>query len=300
MKAVVLKEYGDVDQLELREVPEPKVGAGEVKVRVVGASINPIDWKLRSGAAKGRMPLQLPAILGRDAAGEVVEIGAGVTSFAVGMRVLGLVMGAYAERVVAKVDAWAEVPASLDLADAAAIPLVGLTGSELTDATGVREGQVLLVTGALGGVGRAAVFTAKERGVRVWAGVRGSQKDEALKLGVNGVVALESSEDVARLPELDAIADTVSGPAVQAVLPKVKRGGTVGSVLGETAGAKERGLVVHAFSTHPDPKRLGELARAVAVGKLVFPIAKRFSLDQIREAQQFAEKGPGGKVLLRI
>src|SRR5207249_2786658 len=133
--------------------------------RVAGASINPIDWKLRTGAYQKYMPLELPAVLGRDVSGTVVAVGPGVTGFPVGARVLGLVNGGYAEIVVAPVEAWAPVPAKLDLADAGALPLVVLTGTQLAeDAAGVREGEVLLVTGATGGVGRAAVFAAQARG----------------------------------------------------------------------------------------------------------------------------------------
>jgi NADPH:quinone reductase-like Zn-dependent oxidoreductase len=300
MKAVVLTDYGDVDKLELRDVPEPKAGSGQIKVRVVGASINPIDWKLRSGTARARMPLELPAVLGRDASGEVVEVGQGVSAFLVGARVAGLVMGAYAEYVVAGEEAWAEVPAKLDLADAAAIPLVALTGSQLIDAVGPRAGDTVLVTGAVGGVGRAAVFTAKARGAKVWAGVRGNQRGEAEKLGVDGVVALDVADDLARLPRLDALADTVGGETTQRLLDRLKSGGTVGSVVGERPGAKDRGLVVRAFMAHPDRKRLTELIAAVADGKLTIPIAKRMPLAEIRDAQRLAEKGAGGKVILRL
>jgi NADPH:quinone reductase-like Zn-dependent oxidoreductase len=300
MKAVLLKEYGDVDQLELGEVPEPKVGPGEVMVRVVGASINPIDWKLRSGHAKAIMALQLPAILGRDASGEVVAVGAGV-SLRVGARVAGLAMGTYAERVVAKEEAWAEVPAALDLVDAAALPLVALTGGQLIDdGVKARAGDTVLVTGALGNVGRVAVFTAKARGAKVWAGVRGAQKDEAAKLGADGVVALDDSADLDRLPPLDALADTVGGETTQRLLARIKSGGTVGSVVGPPPGAKERGLVVRAVLAHPDPKRLAEIMRAVAEGKLTIPIARRVPLADVREAQRLAEKGAGGKVVLRV
>src|SRR5690242_13273014 len=101
MRAVVLNGYGDADQLQLREVRDPRPGAGEVLVRVAAASINPIDWKLRSGVMRAVRPLQFPAILGRDASGEVVEVGSGVATFAPGDQVLGLVWGAYAELVAA-------------------------------------------------------------------------------------------------------------------------------------------------------------------------------------------------------
>src|ERR1700677_4595679 len=131
MKAAVLVGFGGVDQLELREVPEPKTGPGEVKIRVVATSVNPIDWKLREGAKRPGLTLELPAILGRDASGEVLEVGSGVTRFRPGARVTGLVMGGYGERVVAKEEAWAEVPEAMSLSDVAALPLATLTGSQL-------------------------------------------------------------------------------------------------------------------------------------------------------------------------
>ena len=299
MKAIVLTAYGDVSKLEPRDLPDPTAGPNEIKVRMAGASINPIDWKLRSGAAAARIPLELPAVLGRDASGEVVEIGPGVTTFKVGDRVMGLVRSGYAELVVAPVDAWAEVPPKLNLVDAAALPLVLLTGTQLIEeAVNPREGDVVLVTGAVGSVGRAAVFVAKARGAKVWAGVRKAQRAEATKLGVEGVVALDDDADIDRLPQLDAIADTVGGETTRKLLERVKKGGTIGSVVGEPAGAKERGLVVRGFMAHPDAPRLAALGRAVAEGQLVIPIAKKFPLLEARQAQTFAEKGPGGKVVL--
>ena len=299
MKAVVLTAYGDVSNLRAEDLPDPHPGPNEVMIRMAGAGINPVDWKLRSGALRTMMPLDLPAVLGRDAAGVVVEVGPGVTTFKVGMRVMGLVMGAYAELVVAATEAWAEVPAGMDVVDAAALPLVLLTGTQLVEeATEVRPGDVVVVTGALGSVGRAAVFAAKARGAKVWAGVRRAQMSEAASLGADGVVALDDDAAVDALPALDCIADTVGGSAIARVLDKVHPGGRIGSVVGEPAGAKARGLVVHAMLTHPDGKRLGELARAVAEGRLVIPIAKRMPLAQAREAQTLAEHHAGGKIIL--
>jgi NADPH:quinone reductase-like Zn-dependent oxidoreductase len=301
MRAAVLVGFGGVEQLELREVAEPKTGAGQLKVKVAGASINPIDWKMREGAKRPGVNLELPAILGRDAAGEVVEIGAGVTRFHVGARVTGLVWGAYADRVVADENAWAAVPDKLDLVDAAAIPLVTLTGGELVD-EGVRPkaGDTVLVTGALGSVGRVAVFVAKSRGAKVWAGVRRAQVEAAAALGVEGVVALEDESDCRRLPILDGIADTVGGPTLVRLVEKIRRGGALGSVVGEPPEARERGLEVRHVWAKPDPERLAWMVRAVVEGDLVIPVAKRFPLSEIRAAHELAQKGAGGKVLLRL
>lgn len=282
-------------------MPEPKLGPGEVKIRNVATSINPIDWKLREGAKRPGMTLELPAILGRDAAGVVIEVGAGVTRIRVGAKVAGPVTGGYAERVVANEVAWAEVPDSMDLADAAAAPTAALTGAELGDAAiRARPGDLVLVTGALGSVGRTAVYAAKARGAHVWAGVRSSQKTAAAALAVEGIVALDDERVLDQLPMLDSIADTVGAATTQKLLDKVRRGGCVATALDEPAGARERGIEVRKVWTRPDAERLAALLRAIAAGTLVIPIAKRFPLDRIREAQQLAQHGAGGKVVVEI
>ncbi|MCP3168537.1 NADP-dependent oxidoreductase [Myxococcus qinghaiensis] len=299
MKAVVLKAYGDVENLVVQEMPEPKVGPGEVKVRVTAASINPVDWKIRRGDMKDAMPMTFPAILGRDVSGEVVEVGQGVKDFKQGDRVMGVVSSGYAQTVVAPVDVWAKVPDALELKDAAALPLVTLTGVQLIEEQmKVAKGATVLITGAVGAVGRAALFAAKARGAKVWAGVRTTQLEEARKLGADGVVALDDPKDVAKLPTLDAVADTVGGEAVAVVLDKVKRGGIVGSVVGPPKGAKEKGLEVRSFHSHPDGRRLAQLGESVAKGELFIPIGKTFKMDEAKEAQKHAEKGGSGKVLL--
>lgn len=299
MKAVVLIAYGDVNNLEMRDLPEPSAAANEIKVRMAGASINPVDWKLRSGSLQSMMPLALPAVLGRDASGEVASVGPGVTRFKVGDRVMGLVVGAYAEFVVAPEDAWVAVPAKLDLVDAAALPLVLLTGAQLIDeAVQPRPGDIVLVTGAVGSVGRVAVFVAKARGAKVWAGVRANQRTAAAMLAADGVVALDDDAEIAGLPRLDAIADTIGGPTLAKLFGKLKAGGTIGSVVGEPAGAVSRGFIVRGEMTHPDTERLASLASAVADGKLDIPIARRIPLSRVREAQTLAERHAGGKVIL--
>ncbi|MES1210524.1 MAG: zinc-binding dehydrogenase, partial [Pseudomonadota bacterium] len=161
-----------------------------------------------------------------------------------------------------------------------------------------RPGETILVTGATGGVGRATVFAAKARGAKVLAGVRAKYRTEAESLGADGVAIIDDDAAIAKLPTLDGIADTVSGETIQKLLAKLKPGGKVGSVLGEPAGAKEKGFVVKAFMTHADTKRLGELAQAVADGKLQIPIARRFPLAEAAAAHEAAERGVNGKILL--
>ena len=291
--------YGSADTLKLADIEEPDAGPGELKVRVATAGINTVDWKLRSGSLRAKEPLALPTVLGRDVAGEVVAVGEGVTEFAPGDRVMGLVQHGYAEYVVAPVSAWARLPPTLPFVTAGALPLVGLTGRELAeDVVDANPGQFVLVTGALGGVGRIAVHASKRRGAIVFAGVRASQRDAAEELDVQRVVALDDPKDVARLPGLDAIADTVDGDALDAVLDKVRPGGVVGSVVGVPLRAKERRLRVRTLLAHADPVRLAELGRDAAAGAFRLPIDWSFPLAEAPNAHRLAEAHGVGKVIL--
>ena len=301
MRAAVLTRYGDVDGLEVRDVPEPRVGPGKVKVRIAASSLNALDVKLLSGALQKWFRLDLPAILGFDASGEVVELGSGVPGFRVGDKVLGQIRHGQAEIALASPEQIAKVPPGLSVIDAAALPVVALTGTQLLEeAVAPAPGDVVLITGALGSVGRYAVHAARQRKVRVIAGVRKRQLGEATALGAERVVALDDPDAVAGLPQLQGIADTVGGETVAALLPKLAPGGRLGSVVGEPPGAKERGIQVRAMQTHADPARLAQLAEEVASGTVVVPIAERFPLAQVREAFQAVQGGAGGKVLLTL
>ncbi len=293
MKAVQLLAYGGTDQLVFRDVPDPQPGPGEVLVRVWATSINPIDWKLRSGEMRGRWPLQLPTILGRDVAGEVVGSE---------RRVLGLIDGGYAELLTAREDELADWPDGLAPEQAAALPLVLLTGAQLIEkAMGVTMGQTILVTGALGSVGRTAVFVAKQAGATVLAGVRGRQKDEAAELNADAVVAVDSDEEVQGLSPLDGVGDTVGGRVIEKLMPKIKPGGVLGSVLGPPPGVDKFSFRVAAMMAKPDGLRLAELARAVLTGQLLIPVAKTFPLAETGQAQQLAEQGgAGGKIVVVV
>ncbi len=301
MKAVVLYEYGDINKLQVEnDQQEPPFGPGEVRVRVRATSINPIDWKLRSGAARARMPIEFPAILGRDLAGEMSDFGRDVTGFPKGMRVMGLANGTYAEFTTVKADILCPIPDRLSFERAAALPLVLTTGAQLIErAVKVQSGWAVLVTGAVGGVGRTAVHVARKHGAKVIAGVKSSQREEASALGAERVIALDDEGEIAALRDLDAIADTVGGETIAKLLKAIKPGGVLGSVLGEPKEAAGMNIQVRAFMAQPDASRLYELADDVARGEFDIPIAEVFRLDEARKAQDVAEhQHPQGKILL--
>ncbi len=300
MKAVVLDEYGGPEKLMYRDLPMPDYGDNEVLVRVKATSVNPVDYKLRSGVAKARMPLEFPAILGRDLVGEVVETGRDVTGFPKGMRVMGVANGTYAEYTTAKADVLAPIPEALTFEQAAALPLVVTTGAQLIErAVKPEPGQTVLVTGALGGVGRSAVHVARKHGARVLAGVHSSQKEEAAKLDVDGVVAIDDEDEIGKLHDLDAIADTVSGPTIERLLNAIREDGVLGSVLGEPPGAKKRHIRVQAIMAKPDASRLYQLADDAARGEFSIPIDRVLRLDQAAEAHRLAENHEvKGKIVL--
>ncbi len=300
MKAVLLYEYGGPDKLKYQDVPDPVAKENQVLVRVAATSVNPIDYKMRSGAVKNFFPLELPAILGRDVAGIVREAGPGVTNFEPGDKVIAVGARTYAEQTVVQANDLALVPGNLDLVKAAALPLVTLTGNQLiTRGTKIQAGQTVLVTGAAGGVGRSAVWTAKKAGAKVIAGVRKSQLKEAAALGADQVLALDDAGAIEKIGFIDAVADTVGGETAQKLLGKVKQGGVFASVLGPPANVGMHPTVkIEPIQSGPDAPMLRMMAEDVAEGRLVIPIDRMVPLDDAGPAQAAAEKGGIGKILL--
>jgi NADPH:quinone reductase-like Zn-dependent oxidoreductase len=304
MKAVVVHQYGGPEVLKFEEYPDPVAGPGEVLVRVAATSVNPIDYKRRAGLTKDFYPLTFPGLIGVDIAGTVVKIGPGVEGFSPGDQVFAMADNTYAELCVVKAAALAKVPEGLDLIQAAALPLVTVTGNQLLSATGIKAGQTVLVVGAAGNVGRSAVFTAKQCGATVIAGVLKRQIDEAKideakTVGADQVVATDDDTAIANLPPLDAVADTVGGRTAEKLIAKVKPGGAYASVVGlpQNAAQYPSVKVVHVFSKF-DRKTLEFMAEAVRDGKLVIPISQKLPLSEAAEAQAAAEKGGSGKILL--
>src|SRR6202522_534077 len=302
MKAVVLHEYGGPEKLKFEDnLPEPQMSGSTVLLATAAASVNPIDWKLRSGAVQKMYPLSLPAILGRDVSGTVRAVGANVKHFKVGDRVLALSNKTYAELVAVDDSDVTHLPDGVNLTDAAAIPLISLTGDQLVRlATNVKAGQIVLITGALGSVGRAAVHTAKKIGAQVIAGVRGKELNDARSLGVSDVLAIDDDQAINNFRLVDAIADTVGGETAAKLIARVKQNGSFGytTAVPESAGAQNPTVKISRVRTQPDPSKLREFADDVRDGKLVLPIGRRMPLRDAAEAHVLGEKGGIGKILL--
>jgi NADPH:quinone reductase-like Zn-dependent oxidoreductase len=302
MRAVVLHEYGGPEKLKFEDnVPEPQISGSTVLIAAAAASVNPIDWKLRSGMRQKDSPLSFPAILGRDVSGIVRAVGANAKHFKAGDRVLALSNATYAELVAVNDSDVAHLPDGVDLANAAAIPLISLTGDQLVRlAANVQKGQVVLITGALGSVGRAAVHTAKKIGAEVIAGVRGKELDDARSLGVSDVLAIDDDKAIENFRLVDAVVDTVGGDVAAKLIAKVRQSGYFGyaATLPESTAAKNPTVKIARVRTQSDPSKLREFADDVRDGKFVLPIGRRMPLRDAAEAHALGEKGSVGKILL--
>ncbi len=302
MKAVRLYEYGGPENLKYEDdAPEPTVGADFVLIEAAATSVNPVDWKIRSGARQKDFPLALPAILGRDVSGVVRAVGREIRAFKPGDRVLALTTATYAELVVVEGAILTHLPDGVDLIDSAALPLIALTGEQLVRlAARAQPGQTLLVSGALGSVGRAAVHAARKLGVKVIAGVRARQLPEAQTLGVFDVIAIDDDSAIAALALVDAVADTVGGETAAKLFGRVKNGGHFGyaSVLPEGVPQRNATVTVTRVFARPDASKVREFADDIRDGKFLLPIGRRMPLRDAGAAQALAQKGGAGKIVL--
>lgn len=304
MKAVLIYEYGGPEKLTYADhVPEPTLRADSVLIESAAASVNPIDWKIRSGARQKDFPQSLPAILGVDLSGVVRAVGADVKNFKSGDRVLAFAAATYAQSVAVESSLVTHLPEGLDLVDASAIPLVALTGDQLVrQAAGLQSGQTVLVSGALGSVGRAAVHAAAKLGARVVAGVRKRQLEEARSLNTASVVAIDDDEAIVNLDLMDAVVDTVGGETAAKLISKVKQGGRFGyaSALPQDAAAKFPAVRITRVFAHPDAAKVRQFAEDVRDGKFVLPIGHRLGLSDAAQAHRLGENGGAGKIVLVV
>lgn len=302
MRAARYHDYGPAaDVLVIEDVPEPHAGPGEIRVRVTAASVNPVDWKLRSGEVREHFPVDFPAIPGRDAAGVVDEVGEGVTGVSVGDRVFGLggIFGASAEYVT--LTAWAAVPEPWSLEEAAGAGLAVATAGLGLNALGDLSGRTLLVEGAAGGVGSAAVAMAVARGATV---IGTSSTGKHAYLRTLGALPTTYGRGLAdRVRELaPAGVDAVLDVAASGSLPDlVALAGDADRVVTVADAARAGELGVRHLYAENDAKVLAEGAALGARGGFTPHLAATYPLDEIAEAHRDAERGhTQGKIVVTL
>jgi NADPH:quinone reductase-like Zn-dependent oxidoreductase len=302
VRAVRIYAYGGPENLKYEDdVPDPTIGADSVLVEASATSVNPIDWKMRSGARQKDFPLKLPAILGKDVSGIVRAVGKNIRTFKPGDRVLATADATYAELVPVEGSVLTHLPDGLSLIDSAAIPLIALTGDQLVRlAARAQSGQTILVGGALGSVGRAAVHTAKKLGAKVIAGVRARQLSEARMLEVSDVLAIDDDSAIAKLSMVDAVADTVGGETAAKLFARVRNGGSFGyaSVIPDGLSKVNSTVSITRVFARPDASKVREFADDIRDGKFLLPISRRLPLSAAAEAHTLVQKGGAGKIVL--
>ncbi|MFJ3944128.1 NADP-dependent oxidoreductase [Streptomyces griseoaurantiacus] len=301
MRAARYHEYGGVETLVVEQAPDPHPGPGEIRIRVAAASVNPVDWKVRSGAVREVLPVDLPAVPGRDAAGVVDEIGEGVRGVGVGDRVFGLggVTGATAEFAV--LSAWARTPDTWGDEEAAAAALGAVTAMGGLNALGPLKGRTVLIEGAAGGVGSAAVEIAVAQGATV-IGTAGERNHEFLtSLGaVPTTYGAGLAERVATLaPDgVDVVLDTAASGSLADLVALVGDPARV-STVADHANAQRLG--VHVANAENDPALLAEAAELGRLGHFTPRIEATYPLERIAEAHAHSERGhTRGKIVVRL
>ncbi|MFB9682017.1 NADP-dependent oxidoreductase [Streptosporangium vulgare] len=301
MRAARFHEYGGAKSLVVEQAPDPHPGLGEIRVRVAAAGVNPIDWKLRTGALHQLLPLELPAIPGRDAAGVVDEIGDGVRGVSIGDRVFGLggVTGATAELVI--LSAWAHTPATWNDEQAAGAGLASVTAMRGLNALGSLAGRTLLVEGAAGGVGSAAVEIAVARGATV-IGTAGERNHEFLT-SLGAVPTTYGPGLAQRLSALaphgvDLALDTAASGSLDDLVAITGDPARVATVADHAGGQR---LGTHVVNAENDSSLLSAAAELGRQGRYTPRIEQAYPLERIADAHAHAERGrTRGKIVICI
>ena len=309
MKAIILKDFGGVEQLELTELPTPVIGEGEVLVQVKAISINPVDVKTRAGkGAAGALKGENPMILGWDIAGIVTESRA--EEFEAGDEVFGMVNfpghgRAYAEYVAAPADQLALKPATINFESAAAATLTALTAWQaFSDHGRLRPGQRVLIHAAAGGVGHFAVQIARHIGAYVIGTASAENKEFVLGLGANECIDYKTQrfEEVAR--NIDFVLDTIGGEYIDRSLQVIKKGGTLVSIpssanAGVQEKAKAKGIFGATMMVQSSGEDMQHIAQLLGDGVLRAEVSKVFAFEQMAEAHLAVETGKTrGKVVV--
>ena len=332
MKALVLKRYGGLDQVAFADLARPALQPDEILVQVHAAGLNPIDYMIPKGTFKPMLKFQLPATLGSDLAGIVMEVGNRVTRFKPGEAVFASIFdlgtGALAEFAVVPEKAAAPKPANLDFVQAASIPMVGLTSWQaLKERAKLKPGQKVFIPAGSGGIGTFAIQLAKHLGAKVGTTTSTGNMDLVQSLGADEVIDYKKREFEEVLRDYDAVLGTVRGDTIEKSLRILKSGSTVISLIGppDAAFARARGMnffmrfvfgllsrniIRHArkrgveysfLFVHPDGRQLAEIGELLKSGRIRPVIDKVFPFDQAKEALAYLEKGRAkGKVVVQM
>lgn len=300
MKAIQYRQFGGPEVLELVQLPDPHPAPGQIRIAVRAVGVNPIDWKVRSGMMGG----ELPQTTGREVAGVVDELGDGVTDAAPGDEVFGFVASGGGAAELALLADYAPIPPALDFAGAAALPVAVETAVRTLDLLGVGAGTTLLINGAAGGVGSAAVQIAGSRGARVIGTASPNNHEYLRSLGAEpttyGEGLVQRVREIA--PEgVDAALDAAGGGALPAL---VELAGAPEHVvaIADYAGAQQTGARFSGgMGTERAVQALKEIGDLIESGRFSLPVMRTFPLDQVGEAQRLSEAGHvRGKLVLVV
>ena len=331
MKALVFKRYGGPDQVAFADIPRPVPQPDEILVQVHAAGLNPVDNMTRAGKMKTILRFQLPATLGSDVAGIVLEVGNRVTRFkpgdAVFASIFGLGTGSLAEFAVVPENAAALKPARLDFVQAASIPMVGLTSWQaLKERAHLRPGQKVFIPAGAGGIGTFAIQLAKYLGAKVATTTSAGNVALVRSLGADEVIDYQKQQFEDVLRDYDAVLGTVRGDSIEKSLQILKPKSIVVSLIGPPDAAfgrskgmnvlmvfvlgllsrkinrhaRKRGVEYSFLFVHPDGSQLAEIGELLEMGSIRPVIDKVFPFDQAKEALAYLEKGRAkGKVVVQ-
>ncbi len=300
MKAVLFAEYGDPEVLQVQEVDEPHAGPGQVRIRVRAAGVNPMDWKIRSGMMAGGKPPAAPTIPGYDAAGVVDEVGDGVEDVAEGDAVFGSVEGGgYAQYAV--LTAFAAKPEGMSFEEAAGLPVAVETAVRTLDILGLGEGQTIVINGAAGGVGQAAVQFARARGAQV-IGTASEGNHELLEsLGAKATTYGEGLPERVRELAPDGVDVALDAAGHDAAPDLVEITGDPERVvtIADFEAPEKYGIKITTGSEGRSWQALGQAADMFEKGQFSLPVAQTFPLSEAPEAHRVSQDGHvNGKLVL--
>jgi NADPH:quinone reductase-like Zn-dependent oxidoreductase len=304
MKSIRIHSYGDSGEMQVEEADRPKIGEGEILVKVMAAGVNPVDWKIREGYLKQFLPKTFPLTLGQDLAGVVAEVGKNVSQFKTGDEVFGFGAGAYAEYVAARDSEIALKPKTVDFVIAASIPTAGLTAWQaLIDVAHVSSGQTVLIHGAAGGVGSFAVQIAKWKDARVVATASADDAVYLKSLGVEQVIDYRKERFEDRPVKADIVFDLIGGETLDRSYTVVKKGGIIVTTVGQPDKAKARAadIRVTTMMVKRDGSELAQLSQLVDRGIVKPRVDQVLPLKEARQAQDLNQSGKThGKIVLQV